>query len=200
VNLHSLASGMISAVNPQIPVLLRASIGNSMDAAGKRSPAFATPGAFSGSISGQTLTVSSITLGKLLAGQAIAGAGVITGTKILQQLTGTPGGPGTYQVDQAQTVTAESMTSSLTVLAQIQHLTWRDLQLMEGLVLQGTRRAIYLFGAVEAVVRSTNQGGDLITFPDGSLWLVAQVLETYGNDGGAKVGWVKVAATLQNGS
>jgi hypothetical protein len=45
-------------------------------------------------------------------------------------------------------------------------------------------------------VRVTNQGGDLITFPDGSVWLVVMILEAFSQT----AGWTKAAITLQNGS
>lgn len=83
----------------------------------------------------------------------------------------------------------------VTVMAQMQPLTWRDIQQLDGLNLQGTRRAIYINGAVEGLVRSTNQGGDLITLPDRSVWLVAQILEGFD----PTAGWTKAAITLQNG-
>jgi hypothetical protein len=78
-------------------------------------------------------------------------------------------------------------------MAQVQALSFRDIQQIAGLNLQGTRKAIYLEGEVDGLQRSTNQGGDLITFPDGSIWLVAMVLEQWANED-----WCKVAATLQN--
>lgn len=81
--------------------------------------------------------------------------------------------------------------------AQVQALTFRDLAQISGLNLQGTRRAIYLNGDVEGLVRSQGKGGDLITFPDGSVWLVALVLEAWGASGSSDA-WVKVACTLQN--
>jgi hypothetical protein len=85
------------------------------------------------------------------------------------------------------------------VRAQIQALTFRDLAQIEGLNIEGTRRAIYFYGDVQGVVRVNQQGGDLVTFPvdgslwSGSIWLTAIALETWPD-------WCKVAATLQNGS
>jgi hypothetical protein len=81
-------------------------------------------------------------------------------------------------------------------LAQVQPISFRDIQQMDGLNLNGSRRVFYLSGSVEGHNRPTNQGGDLITFPDGTVWLVAMVLEGYS----FSAGWCKVAATLQNGS
>jgi hypothetical protein len=83
----------------------------------------------------------------------------------------------------------------VTVSAQVQPLTWRDIQQMDALNLQGTRKAIYLNGQVNGIVRATNRGGDLIQFPDGSTWLVCLVAEGWEN-----ANWCKVLVTLQDGS
>lgn len=77
------------------------------------------------------------------------------------------------------------------VPGQIQAMTFRDIQQVEGLNLNGTRRSIYLYGKVDGLVRPLNKGGDLITTSDGAVWLVAMVLEQWPN-------WCKVAVTLQN--
>lgn len=79
------------------------------------------------------------------------------------------------------------------VSCQIQALSYSDLMQLEGLNVQGTRRAIYLNGDWEGIVRADRRGGDLITTPDGKVWLVALVLEHWPD-------WTKVAATLQDGS
>ncbi len=91
---------------------------------------------------------------------------------------------------------APSYAPAVTVLAQVQPMTWRDLQQVEHLNLQGTRKAIYLSGRIEGLVRELNDGGDLVTLPDGSVWLVAQVLEGFS----LTAGWTKCAITLQDGS
>lgn len=51
------------------------------------------------------------------------------------------------------------------VSMQVQSLTYKDIQQLEGLNLQGTRRAIYVNGRVEGLVRTENRGGDLIVLP-----------------------------------
>ena len=78
---------------------------------------------FTGQIAGTSgnsvLTVSAISSGTLVVGQTITGTGVINNTSITAQLTGTPGGVGTYQVTAynsigqitAQTVGPITMTS-----------------------------------------------------------------------------------------
>jgi hypothetical protein len=80
------------------------------------------------------------------------------------------------------------------VQMQVQALTFKDLQQVDGLNLNGTRRAIYMNGQADGVVRSMMKGGDLITLTDGpnaGTWLVAMTLEQFS-------GWCKVAVTLQN--
>lgn len=191
LNLHRVASGAIAAVNPQVLVGLQVSIGAATLASGKQVPAYATPGSLVGSIAGDVLTVTAVSAGKLAVGQALAGAGLLPGTSIFALGTGT-GGAGTYQIAPGgQTVASEAMTTSLSVEAQVQALTFRDIQQVEGLNLQGTQRAMYLYGDVEGLVRPTGQGGDLITMADATVWLVTHVLETW-------PGWCKVAVTLQN--
>lgn len=71
----------------------------------------AAASAFTGSITGTTLTVISGLTGALAPTQVLAGAGVITGTYILNQLTGPTGGIGTYTVSDSQTVGSEAMTT-----------------------------------------------------------------------------------------
>lgn len=80
----------------------------------------------------------------------------------------------------------------VTVPAQIQAQTYKDIQQTQGLNLNGTRRSIYLYGKVDGLVRPENKGGDLITLADGSVWLVSMVLEQWNLD------WCKCAITLQN--
>ena len=96
---------------------------------------------------------------------------------------------------------APSYAPEVPVWAQIQSLTYRDLMQVESLNLNGTKKVIYLYGNIEGVVRQTNKGGDLITMPDGTVWLVAQVLESWGqNTSNTTERWCKVACTMQNGA
>ena len=82
------------------------------------------------------------------------------------------------------------------VPAQIQALSFSDIQMVSGLQLNGERRAIYLNGRFDSMNRVRDTGGDLITFPDGDVWpygttwLVAMVLEQWPD-------WCKLACTLQ---
>lgn len=105
----------------------------------------------------------------------------------MQVSTGYDTAPGGKRTSTYQTVTGT---------AQVQALTFKDLSQLDGLNLNGTRRAIYFYGAFNGVVRPAQKGGDLITLTDGhnaGKWLIAQVLEQWPD-------WCKVAVTLQNES
>lgn len=111
--------------------------------------------------------------------------------------------PVSIQVSTGSTTAADgtpqpTYAAPIPALGQVQPLTWRDLQQLDGLTLQGTRVGMYLFGEIRGIVRATNRGGDLITIASGpytGVWLVAQVLE-----GWDSAGWCKTACTLQDGS
>lgn len=143
------------------------------------------------------LNASAVTVGVLQVGQTVTGVGVADGTLITGQVSGTTGGVGLYRIGRQQTVASVAMTTSLILDAQIQPITWRDIQQMEGLTLQGTRWKAYLYGQVDGLVRVESKGGDLITIPAPSphagVWLVTQVLEQWPD-------WVVAAITLQDGS
>lgn len=197
MNLLGVSSGVVGAVNPNTPVSVQISTGSETAADGTRAPAYATPGAFTGSIAGQVLTVATQTQGKLLAGQQISGTGVLPRTCIKAQLSGTPGGVGTYQLIGApdQTLTLRALTAAYVLPGNVQAMQYRDLMQVQGLNLNGTRRKVYLYGDVNGIVRVTLQGGDLITDAQGNVWLTAMVLEQWHNPA-----WCSVAVTLQNGS
>lgn len=80
------------------------------------------------------------------------------------------------------------------ISCQIQPLTTGDLKHLDGLNLQGVHRAVYLNGNWDAVVRTFNRGGSLLTTPNGTTWLVVQVLEPWSDT----AGWTKFACTQQN--
>ena len=85
------------------------------------------------------------------------------------------------------------------ILAQIQALSFSDLQRVGGLNVQGIRRKVYLNGEIEGVDRNAIKGGDLLIFPDmpnfpgPTTWLVVQSLEQWPD-------WCPIAVTLQDGS
>lgn len=82
---------------------------------------------------------------------------------------------------------------AVSVQAQVQALQYQDLVQIEGLNIQGVRRKIYVNGHVEGLVRSKDRGGDLITMPDGTVWLVVLVAEHW-------PAWTSFIVTLQDNS
>jgi hypothetical protein len=91
---------------------------------------------------------------------------------------------------------APSYAAAVSVLASIQELSSKDLAKLGNLNTQEQQIAIYLPGRWSGVIRASAQGGDMITRADGSKWLLTMVMEDWLATGG----WVKVVATLQNGS
>lgn len=192
MNLHGIVTGAISAVNPFVPVGLQISTGSVIAPGGVRTPSYASPGAFTGEINGSLLTVSAVAQGRLMIGQAVAGAGVAAGTVVRAYGTGT-GGIGTYVVSKAQTVASGALTTSLTVMGQIQSLTAGEIEHLDTLNIQGQMRALYINGKIDGLIRPDEKGGDLVTTQDGRVWLVANMLEYWPD-------WCKAALVLQNGS
>jgi hypothetical protein len=58
------------------------------------------------------MTVSAVGSGTLFPNQLISGTGVVAGTQIVSQLTGTTGSTGTYTVSQPQTVSSTTITTT----------------------------------------------------------------------------------------
>ena len=94
-----------------------------------------------------------------------------------------------------------SYASPETLAMQVQALSGPELALVEGLNIQGVKRAVHLPGDVRGVDRQNGTGGDLITFGTagnipaglrGTTWLVTIVLETWDS-----AGWCRVAITKQ---
>ena len=76
-------------------------------------------------------------------------------------------------------------------LAQVQALDGVELKQIDGLNIQGTIRAIYLYPSVSGVSAPNGTGGDLIKM-QGQTWLVVRVLEAWPT-------FTKAAIVLQEG-
>jgi hypothetical protein len=74
---------------------------------------------------------------------------------------------------------------------QLQALDAQELKQLDGLNIQGKIRAIYLYGALSAVIRPDSKGGDIIQI-EGKNWLVVKVLEGWAQ-------WTKCAIQYQGG-
>lgn len=71
---------------------------------------------FSGSIALDVLTVSDLTTGAVAVQDAVTGQGVSPGTRVLSQLTGPPGGAGTYKVSISQTAGGNPLATGVPVI------------------------------------------------------------------------------------
>lgn len=80
------------------------------------------------------------------------------------------------------------------LLTDAQPLQYNDIQMASGLNVQGVRQKLYFSGEANGLVRVNSQGGDLFTFPDGSVWKVAFVAEQWAQT------WCTLVVTLQNGT
>ena len=96
INLASAASFSAAAALIQTGLAITGSAGASITA----------------SIATTVLTVTAVTSGTLAAGQILTGGTVSAGTTIVNQLTGTPGGVGTYTVSASQTVVSAALTAT----------------------------------------------------------------------------------------
>lgn len=198
MNLHGIVAPYISVVNPMLTVGIRVSAGTlATNAAGIRVPRYETPGALTASISGGILTVSAVSQGVLKPAQTLSGTGLPAGVMIDEQLSGARGGAGTYSLTQdLDDLASVAMTTALNLIAQVQPMTKSDLMQIEGLNINGDKKAIYLNGSINGVVRVLLKGGDLVDLPNGTTWLVVQTLEDFV----LTAGWTKAAIVLQNGS
>lgn len=78
------------------------------------------------SIATDVLTVTAVGSGTLYPGAGLAGTGVLPGTIILSQISGTEGGVGTYRVNVSQTVASTTITTTNRGFA-IENCEFRDL-------------------------------------------------------------------------
>jgi hypothetical protein len=199
MNLHQIAAPMITAVNPFFPVKLQISMGVLvLNGDGTETPGYETPGEIIGSITGTVLTIATIGLGRPSIGQTLSdrSGSLATGTLITGLLSGDRDQPGSqWSVSVSQTVPEEAMNTSLQLQAQIQPLTWKDIQQLDGLNIEGVRWKAFLNGQIDGLVRGERKGGDLLVIPRGhrhaGQWLVGQILEQWPD-------WVMAAITLQN--
>lgn len=200
MNLHAVVTGVIQAVNQSLLGTLQQSNGYT----------FAGDATFTGSISGAVLTVSAITSGVLASDSVIASTDTLSGTLVVDQLTGLPGGIGTYAVSKSQTVGPEAMTASgngarapqyiitTGIPMQFQAVSSDDLKHVDGLNISTTLRSVHLNGDLQGIDRPGVRGGDILLATTGltgvslDTWLVVGVPE-----GWDASGWCQVIVALQ---
>lgn len=152
MNLHSIVSPYIGAVNPPALIGVQVSVGYAKAADYSRTSAYATPGAVTASIGGvfeasasaNMLTVSSAVEGILSPGDVVSGTDGLNvlppNTVILQQLSGATGGAGVYELNQAATLNPCAVTAASSVL-NVTAVAGGVLQVGQTLADQGTLAA-----------------------------------------------------------
>lgn len=105
--------------------------------------------------------------------------------------------PGSMQISTGYTTAEDgsrvSTYGTVHGSLQVQALTYQDLKQLDGVNMNGERRAIYFYGQFNGVLRPAKKGGDLVTVAKGvnaGIWLIAQVLEQWPD-------WCKAAVTRQ---
>jgi len=83
-----------------------------------------------------------------------------------------------------------SYAAPVDITVQMQPLPTDDLQLVEGLGIQGVRQKFYAFGSIRGMVRKDSTGGDMIQLTDGTVWKTVIVTEDWPD-------WCSVIATQQ---
>lgn len=200
MNLRAQANGCTSAVNPNLIGTLQQSAGYG----------YAGDAAVTGSISGNTLSVTEVASGTIAVGSIIAGTNVTPLTMVTAFGTGT-GGVGAYTIGGApQTVASGPLTltgagqrvplftTTTGVPMQFQGLSSDDLKQIDGLNISTVKRAVHLNGDIQGLDRPGVKGGDVLLAPTGltgaamDTWKVVAVLESF-----EASGWCRVAVALQ---
>lgn len=100
--------------------------------------------------------------------------------------------PNGYTIDPATLFQVPAFTT-VTAPGNVQALDGDDLKQISGLNIQGSIRAVYLYGAVAGIIRPDAQPSAVLAFAHGGLsgdWGVFKVLETWQD-------WCKVAVVYQ---
>lgn len=116
-------------------------------------------------------------------------SGIIARVNPMQTVTVRRSTGSTQNADFTRTPTY----SSTSMLGQVQALTSAELAQVDGLNIQGEKLALYVNGNLAGVSRSDNTGGDTVTLPDASVWLVLVQLENFNRT----AGWTKVGMVRQ---
>lgn len=106
---------------------------------------------------------------------------------LLQQST------GYTQVANGDGTQIPAYAAPITVMGQVQALDSGELRQVDRLNTGAVLRKVYLNGDWESLVRNAQKGGDLLTLPDGTVWLFVHVLEHWPD-------WTAAVIAEQNGS
>jgi hypothetical protein len=88
-----------------------------------------------------------------------------------------------YQYTTTTTAIGGSRTPNyntpVVIKAQVQQLSAADLKHMNDMNMSGVTRKIWSDTILNGIDRAAQLGGDKIVLPDGTIWLVVQVVETW---------------------
>lgn len=90
----------------------------------------------------------------------------------------------------ANFVSTPSYRTVTGISAQVQAMGYKDIVQTEGLNLNGTRRAIYLNGEIDGLIRTENKGGDLVLLPTAQF--EGSIAETTLTIDATSIGTVKI--------
>jgi len=85
----------------------------------------------------------------------------------------------------------EPTYTDVSVGGQLQPLSWRDLQHLDGLNITGVEKKFYVNGNFSAVNRPGRSGGDLLIIGE-QVWMIPTVIELWPD-------WCSLALRLQEG-
>jgi len=83
-----------------------------------------------------------------------------------------------------------AFTTIAGIKADVQPMTAQDLHQVDGLNMGGEKVTIFLSGELLGVLRTGQNGGDIVQLPNGKKYLVVLVLEQW-------QGWTKACCVLQ---
>lgn len=88
-----------------------------------------------------------------------------------KKCTGLSTAAGGKQVPSYATVTS--------IIAQVQQLTIAEQKHLNDMNVAGVSRKIWCDARLTGIDRASGLGGDIVTLPDGTIWLVIQVMESW---------------------
>lgn len=113
---NQVVPGMKAYANYETGAVTFAATGNAPQGASVTGAIAAGTFSVTASIAGSEMTVTAVGSGAVVNGATISGTNVVTGTKVVSQVSGTPGGVGVYLVDIPQTVASTTVSGAFGTL------------------------------------------------------------------------------------
>lgn len=122
-----------------------------------------TAASVTASIADTVLTVTVVGSGKIFSGTILTGTGIPTGTYVIDQLSGTTGGVGTYRINQPVTFASGAVTGATSSEPKYKDSPWSTFQA----IVTGTSGAV----TATVVVDGSNDGVNWCSTPIGTITL-----------------------------